>query len=197
MSVHTKSCVAQWHCAVFFIRRTMVQFLHAYLLIFCTKWIIKKKKKKWFPYTICKQLKLTLHLDMKMFLAKTCMQCACLHPQQSRYQLATKKSLKKKIYLFPKTINVILTLQLNIWTVRAITSVYVKLCKMEKCAHFTQYEQKKLSHQPVQICTGTIACAYNFLTIFSLSSLYLTLSSLSLRRTTLSFFLSSDQSFFL
>ena len=33
---------------------------------------------------------------------------------------------------------------------------------------------------PVQICTGTVACAYNFLTIFSLSSLYLTLSSLSL-----------------
>ena len=51
---------------------------------------------------------------------------------------------------------------------------------------------------PVQICTGTVACAYNFLTIFSLSSLYLTLSSLSLsRRTTLSFFLSSNQSFFL
>ena len=50
---------------------------------------------------------------------------------------------------------------------------------------------------PVQICTDTKACAYNFLTIFSLSSLYLTLSSLSLRRTTLSFFLSSDQSFFL
>ena len=68
---------------------------------------------------------------------------------------------------------------------------------MEKCAHFTRYEQKKIPHQPVQICTGTIACAYNFLTIFSLSSLYLTLSSLSLRRTTLSFFLPSDQSFFL
>ena len=57
---------------------------------------------------------------------------------------------------------------------------------------------------PVQICMGTIACAYNFLTIFSLSSLYLTLSSLSLSlslslswRTALSFFLSSDQSFFL
>ena len=33
---------------------------------------------------------------------------------------------------------------------------------------------------PVQICTDTVACAYNFLTIFSLSSLYLTLSSLSL-----------------
>ena len=33
---------------------------------------------------------------------------------------------------------------------------------------------------PVQICTGTVACAYNFLTIFSLSSLYLTLSSFSL-----------------
>ena len=32
----------------------------------------------------------------------------------------------------------------------------------------------------VQICTGTVACAYNFLTIFSLSFLYLTLSSLSL-----------------
>ena len=164
----------------------------------------QKKKKKWFPYTICKQLKLRLHLDMKMFLAKTCMQCACLHPQQSRYQLATKKSLKKKIYLFPKTINVILTLQLNIWTVRAITSVDVKLCKMEKGAHFTRYEQKKLPHQPVQICTGTITCAYNFLTIFSLSSLYLTLSSLSLSGAQL--FLSSShlinlsschQSFFL
>ena len=56
----------------------------------------------------------------------------------------------------------------------------------------------------MQICTGIVACAYNFLTIFSLSSLYLTLSSLSLslslslsRCTTLSFFLSSDQSFFL
>ena len=35
---------------------------------------------------------------------------------------------------------------------RAITSVDVKLCKMEKGAHFTQYEQKKLSHQPVQTC---------------------------------------------
>ena len=33
---------------------------------------------------------------------------------------------------------------------------------------------------PVQICMGTVACAYNFLTIFFLSSLYLTLSSLSL-----------------
>ena len=28
----------------------------------------------------------------------------------------------------------------------AITSVDVKLCKMKKCAHFTQYEQKKFSH---------------------------------------------------
>ena len=53
---------------------------------------------------------------------------------------------------------------------------------------------------PVQICTGTVACVYNFLTIFSLSSPYLTLSSLSLslsRSTALSFFLSSNQSFFL
>ena len=77
---------------------------------------------------------------------------------------------------------------------------------MEKGAHFTRYEQKKLPHQPVQICTGTVARAYNFLTIFSLSSLYLTFNSpppppslsLSLsRRTALSFFFSSDQSFFL
>ena len=45
---------------------------------------------------------------------------------------------------------------------------------------------------PVQICTGTVACAYNFLTIFSLSSLYLTLSSLSL-----SLSLSANNSFFL
>ena len=43
---------------------------------------------------------------------------------------------------------------------------------------------------PVQICTDTIACAYNFLTIFSLSSLYLSLSSLSLS-------LSAHNSFFL
>ena len=49
---------------------------------------------------------------------------------------------------------------------------------------------------PMQICTGTVACAYNFLTIFSLSSLYLTLSSLSLSQAHISFFLSSDQSFF-
>ena len=48
--------------------------------------------------------------------------------------------------------------------------------------------------------TGTVACVYNFLTIFSLSSPYLTLSCLSLslsRSTALSFFLSSNQSFFL
>ena len=50
---------------------------------------------------------------------------------------------------------------------------------------------------PVQICTDTVACAYNFLTVFSLSSLYLTLSSLSLSQTHNFFFLSSDQSFFL
>ena len=49
----------------------------------------------------------------------------------------------------------------------------------------------------MQICTGTVACAYNFLTVFSLSSLYLTLSSLSVSQTHNSFFLSSDQSFFL
>ena len=43
---------------------------------------------------------------------------------------------------------------------------------------------------PVQICTGTVARAYNFLTIFSLSSLYLTLSSFSLSSAQL--FLSSS-----
>ena len=50
---------------------------------------------------------------------------------------------------------------------------------------------------PVQICMGTVACAYNFLTIFSFSSLYLSLSLSLSQHTTLSFFLSSDQSFFL
>ena len=39
----------------------------------------------------------------------------------------------------------------------------------------------------VHICTVTVTCAYNILIIFSLSSLYLTLSSLSLRHTALSF----------
>ena len=47
----------------------------------------------------------------------------------------------------------------------------------------------------VQICTGTATCAYNFLTKFSLSSLYLTLSSLSLSGTQL--FLSLIWSIFL
>ena len=41
---------------------------------------------------------------------------------------------------------------LHICNLRAITSVDVKLCKMEKGAHCTQYEQKKLPHQPVQTC---------------------------------------------
>ena len=50
---------------------------------------------------------------------------------------------------------------------------------------------------PVQICMGTVACAYNFLTIFSLS-LYLTLSSLSLSLSGAELsFSSSHQSFFL
>ena len=44
----------------------------------------------------------------------------------------------------------------------------------------------------MQICTGIVACAYNFLTIFSLSFLYLTLSSFSL-----SLSLSAHNSFFL
>ena len=43
---------------------------------------------------------------------------------------------------------------------------------------------------PVQICTGTVACAYNFLSIFFSLLSVLTLSSLSLC-TTLSFLLSS------
>ena len=72
------------------------------------------------------------------------------------------------------------------------------MCKIEKSAHFTQYERKKKTTSVwVNLCINascysTRACAYNFLTIFSLS-MYLTLSSLSLplRRTTLFFFLSS------
>ena len=65
------------------------------------------------------------------------------------------------------------------YDLRAITSVDIKLCKMENGAHFTRYEQKNLSHQPVQICTDTVACAYNLLIVFSLSSV-LSLTSLSL-----------------
>ena len=50
---------------------------------------------------------------------------------------------------------------------------------------------------PVQICTGAVACAYDFLTIFSLSSLYLTLSSLSLSQAHNFFFLPLIWSIFL
>ena len=37
-------------------------------------------------------------------------------------------------------------------TVRAITSIDVKLCKMEKGAHFTQFEQKKPTSMGVNLC---------------------------------------------
>ena len=45
---------------------------------------------------------------------------------------------------------------------------------------------------PVHFCTDTVACVYNILTNFSLSSLYLTLSSLSLLGTQLSLSLISS-----
>ena len=44
----------------------------------------------------------------------------------------------------------------------------------------------------MHFCTGTVACVYNILTIFSLSSLYLTLSSLSLLGTQFSLSLISS-----
>ena len=77
--------------------------------------------------------------------------------------------------------------------VRASPSVCAKLCKMEKVTNFTHFKQKnthisecKVVHKCtiatviVYICTVIVACAFNILTIFSLSwSLLLSLSPYS------------------
>ena len=75
---------------------------------------------------------------------------------------------------------------------RASPSVCAKLCKTEKVINFPHFEQKithisgcKIVHKctittvTLQICIVTVSCAFNILIIFSLSSLYVTLTSLS------------------
>ena len=72
----------------------------------------------------------------------------------------------------------------KITVVRATESVDAKLCKIEKCAHFTHFEQKnthisgcKIVHlctiaiATVHICTVTVALVFIILLDFSLSCL--------------------------
>ena len=99
-------------------------------------------------------------------------------------------------------------------TLRAITSVDVKLCKIiqngKKCSFYTIWAKKTPTSVWVNLCINAScysthaylhgycsmsACAYNFLTIFSLCT-WLSTPSLSLSSAQLSFS-SSHQSFFL
>ena len=72
----------------------------------------------------------------------------------------------------------------KITVVRATESVDAKLCKIEKCAHFTHFEQKnthisgcKIVHLctiaivTMHICTVTVALVFIILLVFSLSCL--------------------------